>query len=142
MIAGDHIYFEQNEAQEMVIHKVDDFPLNPGDAQVCFHKGMRQMFYYDAQEEQWIPFGKGVIGAPRIEIKVTAGMRSNNNRRITDTRLANKSYQLKRRGFGDLASDEYTILPSGGFELTETGDQVGIGEVFFADITPTINYGT
>jgi hypothetical protein len=88
-----------------------------------------------------------VLRGSELEIIVSADMLSKINlsdttyRRLTVVELANKTYNLKRRGIGPLLTTEYNILPSGGFELTDVGDGIGIGDVFFADIYE-LNAGT
>lgn len=75
-----------------------------------------------------------ILNGDELQIVVTADMLANGGHRVNVPELANKTYKLTRRGQGTLLTTEFNILPSGGWDITDLGDVVFVGEVFFAKI--------
>jgi hypothetical protein len=67
-----------------------------------------------------------------VEITITSGMAG--SYQVNVPALAGFTFELERRGEGTLKVSEYSILISGGFELTDHLDLVMEGEVFFAKV--------
>lgn len=73
-----------------------------------------------------------VISGQDVQITISAAQAG--NYRVNNLPLAGKTFTLERRGSGMLLSSEFSILPSGGFELTDHSDLVEEGEVFIAHV--------
>lgn len=84
------------------------------------------------------PVAPVVYGAD-IEINISSGEAG--GYRIVRLPLANKSYALYRRGIGWLKTSEYTILSSGGFDLTDQTDLIQPGEFFLAHVFEYVAQG-
>ncbi|KAA2241665.1 tail fiber protein [Chitinophaga agrisoli] len=73
-----------------------------------------------------------VLSGADMEIRIPAALVG--QKRIDVPALAGYAYSLTRRGIGRLATDEFNILSTGGFELAKADDQFYEGDLFFAHI--------
>ncbi|GAA0561501.1 hypothetical protein [Chitinophaga japonensis] len=73
-----------------------------------------------------------VLSGADMEIHIPPELVGQN--RIDIPALAGYTYSLTRRGPGRLATDEFNVLSTGGFELAKEGDQFYEGDLFFAHI--------
>ena len=68
----------------------------------------------------------------------TSGMVTGANS-YSDATLSGWKYDVERRGFGTLKSDEIGYNPAGGFYLKNTGDIFGAGEIFIIHFQPSVS---
>lgn len=79
---------------------------------------------------------------PRDDMELVAGITSGMTvgaTSYTDTSLAGWKYDVERRGFGTLKSDEVGFSPTGGWYLKNIGDSYGEGEIFILHFQPSVN---
>lgn len=76
-----------------------------------------------------------VVAGDKVEIVAqlsnVAGDDPEHPNKLLVPELAGVLFSLRRNGYGDVLTDEYNVLPSGGFELID--DEIRIGDVFVAD---------
>jgi hypothetical protein len=79
---------------------------------------------------------------PRNDMELVAGLSSGMTVGATsysDATLAGWKYDVERRGFGTLKSDEVGYNPAGGFYLKNSGDTFGDQEIFILHFQPSVN---
>lgn len=88
---------------------------------------LRSYFFLGSDSDPVPP----VLQGGDLEIVATTENISGSNR-VLEIALQNKTYSLSRVGYGQLLTSQFSILPSGGFELLD--DNVRVGDIFFAHI--------